>query len=346
MTASKDIQDIVQNADKIVVLQADNPDADSLGSALALEQILGEMGKDVTLYCGIDMPSYLKYLQGWDRVSQELPAQFDASIIVDASTMTLFQKLSESGHQGWVAAKPAIVLDHHKQVDNRVPFANVTVNDTGSSSTGELIYKLSKELEWPLDATSGEFIMTAILGDTQGLTNDLTNAETYRIMSELVSLGVSRPALEDRRREYTKMPPEIFRYKARLIERTEFHADGKVALVTVPQAEITEFSPLYNPAPLIQNDMLQTAGVGVAMVLKSYTDGKILCAIRCNTDYPVGAELATSFGGGGHPYASGFKIQSGRPLAEVKSECIVKATALIDALTQGSSDETTQHTHA
>src|ERR1039458_1052867 len=79
------IQKIVTDANNIVIVQADNPDADSLGSALALEQILGDLGKEPYLYCAVDMPTYLRYMSGWDRLNKDLPKQFDASIIVDAS---------------------------------------------------------------------------------------------------------------------------------------------------------------------------------------------------------------------------------------------------------------------
>jgi nanoRNase/pAp phosphatase (c-di-AMP/oligoRNAs hydrolase) len=41
------IRETVEAAQKIVVIQADNPDADSLGSALALEHVLGDLRKDV-----------------------------------------------------------------------------------------------------------------------------------------------------------------------------------------------------------------------------------------------------------------------------------------------------------
>lgn len=47
------IAEAIQAAQRVVVIQADNPDADSLGSALALEHILSDMGKDVALYCGV-----------------------------------------------------------------------------------------------------------------------------------------------------------------------------------------------------------------------------------------------------------------------------------------------------
>lgn len=347
------IAKIINSADVIVIMQADNPDADSLGSALALEQILGDLGKQPIMYCGVEMPTYLRYLQGWDRVVKDIPKQFDASIIVDASTITLFDKLEQSGQKSWVASKPCVVIDHHAEVSNHIPFTTATINDSTVSSTGELMYHIGTQLSWPLSVTTQTFIMTAILGDTQGLSNQLTGASTYRLMADMTEAGVNRAAMEDKRREANKMAPVIFTYKARLIARTEFHVDGRLALVDVPQSEISEFSPLYNPGPLIQPDMLQTRGVKVSIVFKTYDDGKITAAIRCNHGGGIAAELAEHFGGGGHPYASGFKLTPGsgyRPFNELKSECIAYVTQLLDQNEQKTlrenNDATLQHTDA
>src|SRR5580658_4783783 len=195
------IKQMIDNTKKIVIIQADNPDADSLGSALALEHILGDLGKEPYLYSGVDMPGYLRYLVGWDRVQKELPRQFDASIIVDASTMTLLERLVDAGYQSILAAKPNIVLDHHATVDNVVPFATVMLNDGQRSSAGELVYLIAKQLDWPLSVAAQEFLMSSILGDTQGLSNQLASAETYRVMADFVAAGVDRPKLEELRRE-------------------------------------------------------------------------------------------------------------------------------------------------
>lgn len=324
------LSQIVASAQHIVVVQADNPDGDSLGSALALEHILGDMGKQVTLYCGVDMPGYLHYLNGWDRVERQLPNKFDASIIVDASTLSLLEKLQSSGELGWLAVKPCAVLDHHEKVENIVPFAQVIINEFTQSSTGELIYYLAQQLHWPVSIAAGEGIMTAILGDTQGLSNQLASANTYRIMSELVEQGVDRPGLEERRRELSKMPASIYTYKGTLLQRTEFHDDGRIAVITIPQAEINDFSPLYNPGPLVQGDMLQTIGVQVAIVLKHYADGKVTGAIRCNPGFGVGAELAEHLGGGGHAFASGFKVTN-RNYPDVKTDCLSYCRELLAA---------------
>lgn len=334
------IKQLVADAQRIVVIQADNPDADSLGSALALEQILSEQGKHVALYCGVDMPGYLKYLQGWSRVLPDLPQQFDLSIVVDASTLTLLEQLTKNDQLQWLKTKPCIVLDHHGASQQPIDFASAILNDPTVASTGELIYRLARELDWPLDVISGEAIMASILGDTQGLSNDLAVASTYRVMAELLELGVSRSLLEEKRRDFSKMAPEIFRYKAELIRRTELLLDNQLAWVSIPQQEINDYSPLYNPAPLVQSDMLQTSGVRVSVVFKQYDDGHVTGAIRCNQGTPIAAELATTLGGGGHPYASGFKVTDGRSFDEIKRHCLETTADLLATLDQELHHET------
>jgi phosphoesterase RecJ-like protein len=321
------IAKIVTDAQHIVVVQADNPDADSLGSALALEHILGDLGKQVSLYCGVDIPTYLRYLSGWDRVSKDLPKQFDASIIVDASTYTLLEQLQKTDQLAWLKTKPCVVLDHHATVEKQIDFAAVSWIDGSAASAGDIIFQLAKAANWTVSAAAAEQLMTSILGDTQGLTNELASSNTYRAMAELMDLGADRPKLEEARREASKMAPVIYKYKGRLLERTELTSDGKIAYLTVPQAEINEFSPLYNPAALVQFDMLQIEGVVLSIVFKTYADGHSTGAIRSSV--PIAADLAQHLGGGGHAYASGFKTADGRSFDTVKADCLQKAEELL-----------------
>lgn len=339
------IKRVVSEAQHIVIIQADNPDGDSLGSALALEALLANMNKETTMYCSVDMPTYLRYMQGWDRVVKELPRSFDASIIVDASTTTLFDAFSNPEVKTRLASKPTIVLDHHAVTDNPIPFQDILLNDSSRSSTGELLYMLAKDLGWKVDNVAGTYIMASILGDTQGLTNELATSDTYKVMAELVAAGVSRTALEEQRREYGKMPETIFRYKAALIERTKIDSTGRIALAVVPQQEINTYSPLYNPAPLVQADMLQVKGIQLAIVLKTYDSGRITAAIRANYGYAIAGQLAEHFGGGGHAYASGFKLEGGKPVTGVIAECMQAATDLLDKLKQETQDENPEYTY-
>lgn len=337
------IAEILNASQRVVIMQADNPDGDSLCSALALEQILHEMGKEPVLYCGVDIPSYLTYLSGWDRVSRDLPPQFDASITVDTSADSLFEQLSKTGQKGWVAAKPTILLDHHR-VENSIAFANVILNPE-AVATGEVIYELAQQLGWPLNLTAKEMLASSILSDSLGLTTDATSARSIRIIAELVEGGVSIPKLEQKRREMMRKSPELIRYKGELLQRIEYFADNRIATVTIPWKEIEKYSPQYNPSMLVLDDMRLSIDTETAIAFKVYNDGHITAKIRCNFGSPIAADLAKAFGGGGHAYASGFKTAKSKPFNELKSECIQKATELLDNLQrENQTNEDLQHT--
>ena len=65
------------------MIQAENPDGDSLASSLALEEILSDLGKKVSLYAPVEIPKYLRYITSWDRVENSLDTKADLAIIVD-----------------------------------------------------------------------------------------------------------------------------------------------------------------------------------------------------------------------------------------------------------------------
>lgn len=326
------ISEIVNNANRIVIIQADNPDGDSLGSALALEEILGDMGKYPLLYCGSEIPSYLHYLEGWDRVSKELPDNFDASIIVDTSAMSLLGKLAQSNQVGWLATRPSIILDHH-DVDNSISFATVVCNKP-AVATGEIIYDLAAKLNWPLSISAKNKLAISIMSDSLGLTVAATTANAFHIIGDMVASGVSIAELEQHRRDQMRKSPELVHYKGQLLERVEYFYDDRVATITIPWDEIQKYSPLYNPPMLVLDDMRQTTNTALAIGFKVYGDNHITAKIRCNYGYGIANKLAEHFGGGGHDYASGFKITDGRNIDEIKNETVKFASELLSQLDQ------------
>lgn len=347
MSQGQTIQSILADSDNIVIVQADNPDGDSLASALALEHIFGDMGKTVHLYCGTAVPGYLRHLEGWDRVHSELPIQFDASIIVDTGAIILLEQLQKTSAVSWLRAKPCIVIDHHTAGEPTIDFATVKhIRD--AVSTGELIYELSQELSWGRNSQANNFIMASILADSLGLTSEATSARSIAIVSELVEQGVKIPAIEDKRRAMHKKSPELLKYKGRLLERVEYSGDQRIAMVTIPWEEIEKYSQEYNPSVLVLDEMRMVSGVAIAIAFKTYPDGRITAKLRANYGFGVAADLATHFDGGGHPYAAGFKIMNGKSFNEVKSECVQAATRLLDTLKdeQDKNDETTQYAYS
>lgn len=324
------INEMVENASKIVVIQADNPDGDSLASALALEQILGDMAKEVILYCGVDIPSYLLYMPGADRVTNDLPKQFDLSVIVDNSSDILLQQLDKSGAKAWLASKPSIIIDHHATAPT-ITFASVICSHPAVASA-EVIYELAGQNDWSLNRNAKELIAIGIFSDSLGLTSEGTTARSVHVIGELVEAGVNLAKLENARRETMRKEPELIHYKGKLLSRVEFHDSGRIVLVSIPQEEIEEFSPLYNPPMLVLDDMRLAKKADLAVAFKVYKDGKITAKIRSNYGRGISDKLAEAFGGGGHPYAAGFKLQDGRDYQTVKNEFIKTASEMLDKL--------------
>ncbi|MEX2007034.1 MAG: DHH family phosphoesterase [Candidatus Saccharimonadales bacterium] len=327
---AEEIGKLIDAAKAIVVVQADNPDGDSLASALALEQILGDLKKDVVLYCGVNLPSYLTYLPGADRVVNELPKKFDLSIIVDTSSDSLLEQLNHQGSKSWLAAKPSIVIDHHATAPT-ISFAAVICSHPAVASA-EVIYELAKDLDWKLNSPANEFLAIGILSDSLGLTSEATTPRSIHIVAELVETGVSLAALESARRETMRREPELIHYKGRLLQRVEFYDDNRIAMVTIPWDEIETYSPAYNPPMLVIDDMRLGKGTDVAICFKLYKDGKITAKIRCNYGKGIADKLAEHFRGGGHPYAAGFKITNGRTPEDIKQETIDITSKLLKDL--------------
>ncbi len=298
---------LLNTAERLVVIQGENPDGDSLASALALEEILSDRGKDVHLFCAIDIPKYLRYIHGWDRVTSEWPRDRELAIIVDTSSEALLQKLLETtGARAFLESHPVIVLDHHETVTSDLPFATIAVNDDAAVAAGEVIYKLAREAHWDINSQAAENLFIAIQADSLGLTTPTTTVESYQAAATLVGLGAVPSDIETRRREYMKKPADILAYKGALIERIEYHLDGKLATVHIPWEDIEAYSDRYNPSVLVLDEMRLVDTVAVAVAIKTYPDGKLTGKIRSNL--PVAGLVAGYFGGGGHDYAAGFKI--------------------------------------
>ncbi len=310
----------IQRANKIVIIQAENPDGDSLSSSLALEEIFGDIGKEVHLYCPVQIPRHLRFLSGWDRVNDELPNDFNMSVIVDTSSQTLLERVFTSEQLPRLRARPTLVIDHH-DVEVDLPYHTLTCIDHKAVATGEVIYQLAKNLELPISLEAAEFISQSIMFDSLGLISDDTTPQSIEIVADLVRRGVSLARLDAQRRELMRKSYDLVQYKAQLLTRIELHGDEQIATITIPWEEIEQFSDQYNPSMLVIDEMRLIDNVKVACAFKVYPDGKVTGKIRANYGTPIAAKVAEAMGGGGHQYAAGFKTR-GQTIDEVRNEFI------------------------
>lgn len=295
---------LINEAKKIVVIQAENPDGDSLGSSLALEEILGDLGKDVVLYCPVEIPKYMRYITGWDRVVADFDTTADLAIIVDTSADVLLTKVLETpGVRSFLESHPVLVIDHHT-TGSTLSFEH-TMLSSEAVATSEILYGLASENKWTINSQAAENMLTAILSDSLGLSTQNVTPQSFFVAGKLTELGASPSRIEGRRREFMKKSPEILAYKGELISRIEYLLGGKLAVVHIPWEDIQKYSDQYNPSVLVLDEMRLVEGVELGVAIKTYPDGKITGKLRGNI--PIAEEVAGFFGGGGHKYAAGFR---------------------------------------
>ena len=296
--------EFVKDKNKICIIQAENPDGDSLGSAIALDYLLS--GKEVSLYCPVDIPKYLHYFGDWSRVTNEFDYRADGYIIVDTAAAILLSKLlDDTAIKNRLYSAPVLVLDHHETPDD-LDFPHERIIEP-RPACAELIYRIAKDQNIAIDTEAAEAIFQGILSDTLGLTSPSVTAETFEIAADLTRLGANISTLEEHRREFMKKSPRILDYKADLIKRIEYSLDGELATVHIPWDDIREYSDEYNPNVLILEEMRLVEGVKVAIAIKTYPDGKVTGKIRTTPEAPIAESIAGYFGGGGHPQAAGFR---------------------------------------
>lgn len=312
----------------VLILQPENPDGDSVASSLALEEIFGDQSKEVIIYSYVHIPDYLRYIQGSDRITDDFPNNFDLTIIVDTVTASLLENTLKGAKLGAISKKPVLILDHHP-TENDLPLQNAEFygGEGEAVATGEIVYDLAKKNGWDINATAATHIVESMLADTLGLTTEAVTGENVQIVAECLKLGAKMSEIDKRRREYMKKSQKIVTYKGVLLQRIEYLCENKLGFIHIPWEETQEYSPHYNPAMLVIEELRNTENIELSVAIKTYPDGKITGKIRAN-NHPLAGDLAAHFGGGGHAYAAGFKTTEWK-YEELKAELIKKSQELL-----------------
>ena len=298
------LREAIDQAKTILVLQPDSPDADSLGSALGLEEILGELGKRVVMYSYKEPEPYLRTMEGWDRVSQDFPKDFDLVILVDTGSPALIKSAIEH-HYGPMTAKPFFIIDHHVV---RTEFGFVTTEIVEPAcAAAEVIASIALDSNWTINAAAASKLATALLADSLNLTTPESSERSVRMLAELVKRGANLYELYKQKRTASALTPDLVHLKGRLLTSVEFHLDGRLAIAEITPDVVDRYKDIHEPYTLILSDMQWAKGVELVAVFKNYGT-KINVPLRSTMGYA--GPIATEMGGGGHDNAAAYRCKT------------------------------------
>jgi len=330
-----ELKKLIEKNKKFLIVSHINPEGDAIGSSVALALGLKKKGKSVYVLNKDPVPDILKFLPSSKLVNQKIPSlKFDAMFIVDCAT------LERTGLKG-LRAKTTVVIDHHLIQKSARPASHppavrragseagevrsqklevgttIRLIDTSASAVGEIVYKLLSFLNVPIDKKIATNLYTSIFTDTGGFRFSNTSSETLKIASELVNAGAEPWKI-------TKEVYENFSFnRLRLLVQSlsTIKKKDKIAWMTVTRNMFRNTKTSTQATENLVNYPRMIKDIEVAVLFRE--DGKNSYKISFRSKGKVNvAEIARTFGGGGHANAAGCTLNGS--LSEVKGK-ILKA---------------------
>jgi phosphoesterase RecJ-like protein len=297
------VVDALRANDRFLLTTHEGPDGDALGSLLAMQGILQQLGKDSVMFLAakeFPLPVEYRFLPLTD-VFHEPPADVVDRVLVfldcgniDRMPVSFLQR---EGAQ-------VLNIDHHH--DN-TRFGTVNVVDTEASCTAQIVYEISKRLGIELTPELASALYVGLVTDTGRFMYENTDAAAHRMAAELIELGVD---VDDTyRRLYERVPIEKLKLIARALEKVERYDDGRLAVTYIDAGDYEATGAGEVLTEGIIDIVRALDGTEVAAVIRDKTDGgrsarKV--SLR-STDGAVDVSaIARQHGGGGHRRAAGF----------------------------------------
>jgi phosphoesterase RecJ-like protein len=296
---------------KIFIAAHIMPDGDCIGSTLALMWALRRLGKSVTVACHDHVPNTFNYLPGAAELKPHLPTDEELLVFLDGSAADRFGAAYDPTKFN---ARPVLVIDHHVTNEN---FAPLNFVDRHAASTAEIIYRLIRALEVPLDRDLAQCLLTGIITDTLGFRTSNTTVDTFRIVTALMEAGGSIPEIIER--SFNQIPLASLRLRGRVF--TNATLDGMILWAEIPLRLQRELGLNSNGASGIINQLLSVEDAKIAVLFIEKENGKIDVGLRSRVGYDV-ASIAARLGGGGHKQASGVLMEG--PLSAVRERVLAE----------------------
>jgi bifunctional oligoribonuclease and PAP phosphatase NrnA len=324
------VVDRLRSARRVLTICHENPEADALGSALAIALLVEANGGVATPVCADKVPAMYAFMPGMDRFRREPDASLDYDLLVvgDCGELERIGPVLES-HRDLFERVPILDIDHHK---SNPLFGEVDWVDPASSATCEMVTLLAGRMNVPLTSDGG-MLATALAGgvvmDTGNFQHPNVTPRTLVVSAALREAGADFSEIA--RRLYRTKPNSQLNLFGRVLARLETDLDGRLVWSTLELADLAASrADAAESEGLI--DLLAQSETSEAAVLFKEVDGGGSTRISIRTrDGGVDATvLAGTFGGGGHARASGATVPL--RLEEARNAVLAQAATLVAAV--------------
>jgi len=200
---------------------------------------------------------------------------------------------------------PSVSIDHHK---TNPGFGSVSYVDPAASSTAELVWRVARQADWPLDQDTATALWVGVVTDTGRFAYDNTAPETLEFAADLLRRGrVATAAVNDQ--VYGNISEAQLRLQARAIDSLQLSPDGRVALMSLALSDYTDCGASVLDSENFVNLPRALRGVEVAGLLyESDHVGQTRLSLRSLPPWDASLFCAR-YSGGGHARAAGATLE-------------------------------------
>jgi phosphoesterase RecJ-like protein len=300
----------IREHDKFIVAGHEEPDADCIGSQLAVSSMLGRLGKTALVRSAgpFRKAEALPYEKLFPDSVSEADRAGAAVIIVDCSSPDRTGKIGKA-----LAGLPLAVIDHHAVGKNGVGSECSYIEPDAPSAT-VLVLSVFKAL--PLEITKDEarLLFLGLCTDTGFFRHvDADGEAVFGIAATLAAAGASPKETFDMINGGKTLPSR--RLLGLVLSRTESFFGGKLLFSWEEFDETEKYGVKNRDSDTLYQLLMSVGGVEAAAIIRQSSPEQCAIGLRSRDAVDV-ASIATVFGGGGHRNAAGAYVK-GR-IAELK----------------------------
>jgi len=282
------------------------PDGDSIGSNLALKNILEEHGHTVQVFSADAVPESFSFLKGVDEITVQTPTEnqfvgFEYYFALDMGD----QKMIGADTITFPADLPVVVIDHH---DTNEDWGTDNFVDRQAVSAASVVFEIAQELEIPISEDTATKLLTGLMTDT-GFFKFPRGPEVIKMFSqtaELIRLGGVYGTVLDNLSG--KIPPEDLTFIGESLRGLTIDPEHRIAFFPIPNHTWKSVGVSLDKIIYVKEYASQVDGTDIGAVLIEEEPGRIKISLRANADGVDVTQIAEKLHGGGHKKAAGATL--------------------------------------
>lgn len=324
MKANNHFLSLTKEAKNIVISTHLHPDADGIGSQIALCMALRRLGKHAL--CVNDEPLLDRYsyldpdrcvISAEEYLARPMKT-IDLFIVVDTNALARIGNHLQTVVQ---KSKNLLFIDHHPCPKEMLALHCI---DTDKAATGELVGDLIEALGVPFDQVIALALYTAILIDTSSFRYPTVTGNTHRLIAKLMDTGINPPQAYNN--IYGTKKVSYMKMLGTILSKTQTTPDERVAWITLDEEILGKFNVDSEDTHGFINNLLILDNIRVACMFRQIGDS-VKVSLRSAGDIDVGV-MAQALGGGGHNHSAATLVVG--QLKEVVPRTIKKIQLMLE----------------